>query len=58
LLITLPRHCWPSLTFIIRHLNSVFVLRGWNFLRDSPLNRASLTINVHKVWTECDIIIQ
>jgi hypothetical protein len=26
------------LTFIVRHLNPVFVLTVWSFLRDGPLN--------------------
>jgi len=37
------------LNFILRHLNSVFMLRGRNFLRKGPLNRCPcLTINVCK----------
>ena len=39
-----------KLTFIVQHLNSVFMLMGWNFLRDGPLNRCEcLTINVYKL---------
>jgi len=39
---------YHNLTFIVWHLNSVFMLRVWNFLRDGPLNRrACLTINVY-----------
>jgi hypothetical protein len=48
-----------SLTFSVRHLNSVFMLRVRNFLHDGPLNRcACLTINVHKLYTEGDEIIK
>jgi hypothetical protein len=47
------------LTFRVRHLNAVFVLRVRNFSRDSPLNRcACLTINVYKLCTEGDEIMQ
>ena len=39
-----------TLTFSVRHLNPVFVLRVWNFLRDGPLNHCvCLTINVYKL---------
>ena len=47
------------LIFIVRHLNSIFVLREQNLLRHGPLNRCvCLTIHVCKLWTECDVIIQ
>jgi hypothetical protein len=46
-------------TFIVRHLNSVFMLREQNFLLNCRLNRCAwLTINVYQLWTECDVIMQ
>jgi hypothetical protein len=45
------------LTFIVRHLNSVFMLRVRNFFRNGPLNHgACLTINVYKLRTKGDEI--
>ena len=47
-----------ALTFIVRHLNSVFMLRVQNFLRDASNRGAHLTINVYKLRTEGDEIMQ
>jgi hypothetical protein len=48
-----------SLTFIVQHLNSVFVLRVQNILRDGPLNRcACLTMYVYKLYPEGDEIMK
>ena len=47
------------LTFIVWHLNSVFVLRVWNFLCDGPLNRCMcLTMNFYKSCTKGDEILK
>jgi hypothetical protein len=37
------------LTFSVRHLNAVFMLRVGNFLRDGPLNRCACLTNVYKL---------
>jgi hypothetical protein len=39
-----------TLTFSVRHLNAIFVLRVLNFFRDGPLNHwACLALNIYKL---------
>jgi len=40
-LLVLIKPLLGNLTFSVRLLNAVFMLRVWNFLRDGPLNRCA-----------------